>query len=391
MKRKASYQEGSSPKAAKVDERFEANLSESLGGKLVKLREWLVHYGAVLDGLELQESHGGIGVFTTRKFEPKQVCLQLPQKLALTLKAAQGSDFGLNLARCGASDPLLLWMYIALGRVDKSHFWHPYLSCLPDISPDPLCWPPSLQSELKNTDVGMLVQRTHETLKAEYSRVCSKLEQLEARKRGHQLESYELKTDFSCPVSWDLLLWARGMHQSRCFPAILSLHNDSKSISIKSGPDGSTIANESCFLGCLLPMLDFTNHSPRAAVCWTAENGVIKYRCHEALQSGCQVWNNYGPKANGSLLFFHGFALPNNPYDIVELSFRAECRNTGTLHCLHVAMRYEKIQLGPDAALMRYKELLLKSMGLPVHLSQVDFDVACLGSLSRARYHRKIY
>jgi hypothetical protein len=281
----------------------------------MELMSWLVLQGVHVDPcIEIRFSPGsGFGVFAKRA---RVACscpgplVQIPQHLALSLSVARASGLGRKLSALQASDPFILWSFIALGRVQSSHKWHPYLSCLPDVAPDPVGWPDEWRVLLHSTDVGETVTATRRALQQEYERVGGGL--------PPQDEDFAL-------ITWPLLLWARGMHQSRCFP---------NELSCSAGPlllesEGVTAAVKPDALGCLVPLLDMFNHRLEARIAWQVQGGAISFLSRDSWEAGQQVWNNYGPKSNASELsplllmpcLYRGsvlVALPSLPYSIVH-------------------------------------------------------------------------
>lgn len=82
----------------------------------------------------------------------------------------------------------------------------------------------------------------------------------------------------------------------------------------------------------LFPGLDAANHSPDAKVDWTfnQDSFVISLAGTEetsGIDSGKEVFNNYGAKSNGELLIGYGFCLPDNPHDAVGMTLKTPPRS----------------------------------------------------------------
>jgi hypothetical protein len=70
----------------------------------------------------------------------------------------------------------------------------------------------------------------------------------------------------------------------------------------------------------LLPLLDILNHKPLAKVEWQPRTGFVGLQVLEDYLPGEEVFNNYGPRDNESLLLSYGFIIPGNPFDHVLLA-----------------------------------------------------------------------
>jgi hypothetical protein len=70
----------------------------------------------------------------------------------------------------------------------------------------------------------------------------------------------------------------------------------------------------------LLPLLDILNHKPLAKVEWQPRTGFVGLQVLEDYGPGEEVFNNYGPRDNESLLLSYGFIIPGNPFDHVLLA-----------------------------------------------------------------------
>jgi len=107
-------------------------------------------------------------------------------------------------------------------------------------------------------------------------------------------------------VKWETWKWANGVYHSRGFPSDI--------LGVKSKNEG----NDYC--GCLVPVLDLTNHQPEAEVEWlSAERGVEMRAGPKGLAAGAEISNNYGQKSNTQLYRSYGFTIPLNPYDTYPL------------------------------------------------------------------------
>ena len=136
-----------------------------LAPSTVALLGWLSECGTEgLDQLSVRPTADGLGVFAKRSFSPGDRIASLPQRCVLSARAAEDSELG-RAVRTAASamgptcealctEEVMLWVYMAVGRVDPAHPWHAYLASLPATSPEPACWPQELRDALAATPVG---------------------------------------------------------------------------------------------------------------------------------------------------------------------------------------------------------------------------------------------
>ena len=88
---------------------------------------------------------------------------------------------------------------------------------------------------------------------------------------------------------------------------------------MRCGWRGSKRANER--VGCLLPLLDMTNHRMRTAITWTttstptARIAFTTSTTATTITAGTEVFNNYGAKSNEEFLLGYGFCVDDNAYD----------------------------------------------------------------------------
>ncbi|KAH0284493.1 SET domain-containing protein [Aureobasidium namibiae CBS 147.97] len=98
----------------------------------------------------------------------------------------------------------------------------------------------------------------------------------------------------------------------------------------KHGPNGTqtVLLNHNDYpedwkkFSVLFPAIDIGNHNPNARVDWAYDPDCFSLTVSEKIESGSQVYNNYGPKSSEELLMGYGFCAPNNPYDGLLLAMR---------------------------------------------------------------------
>ena len=114
-------------------------------------------------------------------FNPGDRIASLPQRCVLSARSAEESALGVAVRAAAASmgptcaalctEEVVLWVFMAVGRVDTAHPWHPYLASLPAESPEPTCWPQALRDGLASTPVGASVQAARDAVEKLYTLV----------------------------------------------------------------------------------------------------------------------------------------------------------------------------------------------------------------------------
>ena len=108
----------------------------------------------------------------------------------------------------------------------------------------------------------------------------------------------------------EALVWAHTMFHSRAMSVPLPP-------SALRGFGASNVAAAAA----LVPLCDILNHRPGALTEWTTSHrSTIAVRVNAAVGAGEQVYINYGPFSNETLLASFGFALETNLADTVRLS-----------------------------------------------------------------------
>ena len=76
----------------------------------------------------------------------------------------------------------------------------------------------------------------------------------------------------------------------------------------------------------MAPVFDMFNHDPSASTVhgFQETNECLHLVTLQAWESGSEVRLNYGPLSNSRLLLLHGFCLPDNLFDAVELWAKME-------------------------------------------------------------------
>ncbi len=78
-----------------------------------------------------------------------------------------------------------------------------------------------------------------------------------------------------------------------------------------------------CSRACLVPYASYCNHSiwPHIVFYGTLhqDTNSMRFTTFRTIKAGQQVYLGYGGKDNADLLVYYGFAIKDNPYDVLEL------------------------------------------------------------------------
>ena len=356
--------------------------------RLARLFSWLTSCGAKgLEQLSVRASAcGGLGVFAPPAgLAPGSSIASVPAACALTTRTAarsavgracaalhesssngssssssSSSSGGAAAAAAAAADEgqvqvppkLVLLLDMAAGRTDAAHRSHPYLAALPwggAALPDCTSWPATDREALAGTNVGAAAAAAAAAFDAECARWLPRL------------RAAEPALFAQCDV--EALRWARAMHTSRCFPAMLveGLVEGAGGHVEGAGSDGGPAEGgrdgdgdgdgDDVECGVMLPFFDLLNHAAGTPITWhaaSAEIPEVRFSCGGGgggggggdggdggggsgegegggVAAGAEIFSNYGPKSNEELLMAHGFALHDNVHDTYALSLRVGC------------------------------------------------------------------
>lgn len=216
--------------------------------------------------------------------------------------------------------------------VGKKSWWAPYIATLPtpdevrrmQFQPDDLTW-------IRGTNLASAFETQTEQWKAHYEQGME------------QLLKLNWQNARSGKLTWDLYRWAATIFTSRSFTSDvmsdtlayakatpLGRYSKSKTGNFRGGIFGGTGEEHNAQLtnlfsekfAVLIPVLDILNYRPLAQVEWQARCFHVGLEVLEAVESGGEVHNNYGPRDNETLLLGYGFAIPNNPFDHFSVGLR---------------------------------------------------------------------
>ena len=284
--------------------------------------QWCLSQGASAPKLQLDKGPYGWGVFATVPLDAGEEFASIPAHLVLSHAKAEQSDVGTVIAelnaRTTASSPhahpprvvsprTLLYLYMLHCLHTPSSPFHLYLASFPK-STSPLHWDAAKLALLKGTNLHQAVPNKLRLLRHRYDNVLPLLTRLHPALFPAEHFTFEH------------FLWAHTALTSRGFPARLSRPLQPSEPAATHGvfrQEGERQPNEE--VGCMLPLLDMTNHRLRTPVEWATVNGHgggrVAFRTGAAVSAGAEVLNNYGAKSNEEFLLGYGFCLEDNEFD----------------------------------------------------------------------------
>eukprot|EP00635_Sarcinochrysidales_sp_CCMP3193_P002732 CAMPEP_0118908752 /NCGR_PEP_ID=MMETSP1166-20130328/11617_1 /TAXON_ID=1104430 /ORGANISM="Chrysoreinhardia sp, Strain CCMP3193" /LENGTH=509 /DNA_ID=CAMNT_0006848151 /DNA_START=173 /DNA_END=1702 /DNA_ORIENTATION=+ len=251
---------------------------------------------------EAENEKSGRGLLARRPITQDQQLIRMPLRLCLT--KAKAVDSG--VANESDNEYVALAKLLIAEKKKKStqSFWSSYLDVLPsvaDIAPA-FAWDDDLRC-LEGSPCLKATESMKKKLRDEYLAAFS----------DDDDDDEEISLSNSSIVSFGDWEWAFAILFSRA-------------IRLSSGSQE---------LLALVPYVDFINHSPFSSsyvgledapprMPWdpVLEDHVVLYadRSYKKFE---QIFISYGPKSNSDLLLLYGFALERNPFNSVNVRFRA--------------------------------------------------------------------
>lgn len=127
--------------------------------------------------------------------------------------------------------------------------------------------------------------------------------------------------------TWELYRWAASMFGSRGFSSVVlsdTIPSEQAQFAATQGGRVDPVVREVFDerFAVLLPLLDILNHKSRAKIEWQPRTSYVGLQVLENYHSGEQIYNNYGPKDNESLLLSYGFVTEDRSAQHVALALR---------------------------------------------------------------------
>ncbi|CAG8548133.1 4215_t:CDS:2 [Cetraspora pellucida] len=229
---------------------------------------WLHENGATFPKVRFGKDESGMGgCYAVQPIHPNEIIATLPLNLTISHKLAREYLPILAPLSCRAALATFLVHERLLGKLS---FYHPYINILPKHIPTPLTYTEREMSWLRGTNLGYGIESRKELLRKEFDEILE-------------------------IVSNDELI-------NGCFPNKLI------------DPDDTEVKE------ALFPLIDSFNHKHRQKITWEVhERNELRLVAGNYMDSGQQIYNNYGAKSNEELLVGYGFCIPNNPDDWVVI------------------------------------------------------------------------
>jgi hypothetical protein len=269
------------------------------------------------------EVGGGIGLFTKKRLLPGEKVATIPQSCVLTGTKALRTEFGRSVVEIlrnevEATDEFILLLWMAVGRNDPKHPFHPYLASLPQEGVLPLSWPSSLtdtNTTLLGTNLGDALLFHRQLVHGTYANLVTTIQ-------------HASPTLLPASYHHQDIVWAHDNYVSRRFPSSLSwVQEQEQGEEQEQNKDivASTFSSVNLSLGIMLPLLDLANHSFDVELGWEGNKDGVSFVCGstkkvQGVEAGGEVFNHYGSKGNEELMTAHGFAIYNNKHDSYGLN-----------------------------------------------------------------------
>ncbi|CAM0912526.1 unnamed protein product [Alopecurus aequalis] len=332
-------------------------------GKLQSFLQWLQANGADLRGCTIRAcGRKGFGVYSTaaEAGATDGVVMVVPLDLAVTpMRVLQDPLVG---PRCralfeedGVDDRLLVMLFLMAERLRPSSLWKPYLDMFPRTFESSVWFNDDELVELEGTTLHRATVMQKKSLHTLFNDKVKGLveELLHLDESGSSIE-----------VRFEDFLWANSIFWTRAlniplphsyiFPGSLDEQHISSGevlgdsslatqqetdIAVKnsSADDNSEPhSTEKIWVEGLVPGIDFCNHNVKALATWEVDSvgnatGIpasMYLRLAQAgtssVETGTEIYINYGNKGNEELLYLYGFVVDNNPDDYLMVHYPIE-------------------------------------------------------------------
>ncbi|KAK3128219.1 hypothetical protein QOZ80_6BG0458580 [Eleusine coracana subsp. coracana] len=337
--------------------------ADEADAKLQSFLQWLQVNGADLRGCTIRAcADKGYGVFSTA-VEPGStdgVVMVVPLDLAITpMRVMQDPLVGPRLRALfeegAVDDRLLVMLFLMAERLRPGSLWKPYLDMLPSTFGSSLWFTDEELAELEGTTLYRATVMQRKSLQTVFTDKVKGLveELLHVDESGSSIEvSFEdflwansifwtRALNIPCPRSYmflgssdDQLARADVDCCSSSLPA--SAHQETDITAKSSSADVNSELNncESIWVEGLVPGIDFCNHNVKALATWEVDSegnatGVpasmyLILADKSSVETGAEIYINYGNKGNEELLYLYGFVLDNNPDDYLMVHYPVE-------------------------------------------------------------------
>ncbi|KAM3196164.1 hypothetical protein ACQJBY_072038 [Aegilops geniculata] len=331
--------------------------------KLQCFLQWLQANGADLRSCTIRAcARKGFGVYATAADAGAAdgVVMAVPLDLAVTpMRVLQDPLVG---PRCralfeegGVDDRLLVMLFLMAERLRPSSLWKPYLDVLPSTFESSVWFDDEELAEVEGTTLHRATVMQRKSLQKLFDDKVKGLveELLHVDGSGSSIE-----------VRFEDFLWANSIFWTRAlniplphsyvFPGSLdekqkrtgevlgdsSLTNQQETDITTKNCSGDEIPEscntESIWVEGLVPGIDFCNHNVKALATWEVDSvgnltGIpasmylmLVQAGKSSVETGTEIYINYGNKGNEELLYLYGFVVDNNPDDYLMVHYPVE-------------------------------------------------------------------
>ncbi|BDA42806.1 probable actin-histidine N-methyltransferase [Coccomyxa sp. Obi] len=248
----------------------------------------------IQSAVEQAKFNGLRGAAAKVTIQPLDPVVNAPWKCLINEDTAQNSGIGQALLMLGIEKELLLLLYTMIDRHDKDSDFAPFWNSLPQNFSTGLSATEERVSRLMGTPAHSTFVEARQHIRQQYQAAQPLLQELTAAYPD------DITPDM---VDEDMFTWACELWYSYAIEV--------------EYPDG--VVRQA-----LVPMAHFLNHSPWPHIIrygrLDAITNSLRLRAFRPCSAGFQCFLSYGPLPNLKLLLFYGFALPNNPHDIVSIT-----------------------------------------------------------------------
>ncbi|KAL0018977.1 hypothetical protein WJX79_002006 [Trebouxia sp. C0005] len=269
------------------------------------------------------------GLVACNDLDPGSMAIRVPEILLITEDTAKESDLGpalMQFTQLGGDSIAVIWTMVE--RHDPDSQWAAFWQSLPETLHSGLTMSDTLLQALQGTSAHTECHSARQHIQEQYQGLKPILDALVTAYPAHLEAAW---------FSWDAYLWAVQLWYAYAMKV--------------KWPDGSCKE-------CLVPYASLLNHSVRPHIVQYGQlDATTRQLCFPVFRpvsKGHQCFLSYGPLSNLKLMLFYGMAIPDNPYDVVQLELEARSD-----HLQSQAQAFlQNLKCTVDIALERYDVIL---------------------------------
>lgn len=280
-----------------LDGRDVAGVAVGANESMTSFLSWAREAGIVSSNLAVGTfpPHGIRGCYSERDILPGEDILSIPRAALIYDETVLGTDLGRMLSVIpGLGMDNLLVIFTMIDRFDEESMWRPFWLELPERFETGLSFPAECVDLLQGSSAHDEIVKAQAHIRNQYD-ACTPLFDV-------LLKAYPTLLDAGW-FTMERYVWAVELWYSYAFEIEFPPSTKSKTVMVP--------------FGCLL------NHSP-----WPHcvrygrmdESGNLRFPAFRPCERGNQVFISYGPVPNVKLITYYGFAVNDNPHDIVPLT-----------------------------------------------------------------------